>query len=222
MKLSKMLAIHALFAPDDGSNGSATPPAGNAAAAPEATTVTPPTSGGEVRTFTQDEVNGIVAERLQRDRARAIAPPAAQTPPPKPVKESPADKDVRLAEMESSQSFMYAYMDSGLSLNQAQREVMQGGFSKAQPENHIEWIKQRALDLGFGTSPPSNAEAKPVNPPANQPGPPPSQRTSEDTPLAKMSPEDRNHILATKGRTYYAQRLRQEMRTTTIDIRNGS
>ena len=53
-------------------------------------------------------------------------------------------------------------------------------------------------------------------PPANQVGPPAPNHSSEGTPLIKLSAEDRAHLLATKGQSWYAAQFRRDMRNTTI------
>jgi len=217
MKLKNMMAIFATFAPD-GVDGGSAPPTGDATPNP---TDTPPASGGEERTFTQAQVNEIIADRMRRVRPVAPPPVAPVAPTKAPAKKTSNDLDARFEEFETRQAFMHSYMDAEIKLNSAQRGVLERDFVANKPENSVDWIKERSAELGFGVAPtPSTNSQEVVTPPANQPGPPPAQRTSENTPLVKMSKEDRAHILQTKGRTYYAKRLREEMRTTKIDLRD--
>ena len=64
---------------------------------------------------------------------------------------------------------------------------------------------------------PASASARPGRP-VSDAGAPSGARVTEDTPLLRMSPEDRAHLIRTKGYTWFRQRLQQELRGVQVFV----
>jgi hypothetical protein len=63
----------------------------------------------------------------------------------------------------------------------------------------------------------------PAGPPVSgngAPPPPPSLGASEDTPIWRLSEEERAHLLKTKGAQHYRERYYRNLRGTKIKVRN--
>lgn len=130
--------------PDDNTTDSTLPPNGTATevqAAPEAQAA--PSAPAE-KTFTQAELNAIVAreKRAERQKAerelKAPTPTQATAAQPAPP---PADAPVTRAELEQmKQDMAYANLlvEKGLKLNERQRKALRAEFNPSDPESIVE------------------------------------------------------------------------------------
>lgn len=162
--------------------------AGGAAAAappsPTTTATTPgtPPAGGAPRTFTQEEVNAIVAERVARVKTSAPAAPAAQAPAAPELATSTGtgdDVSARVGNMEFRALFHEQLAD--FHIPKANREdAMQ--LARAQlgpkptPQAMQQWFETKGKIFGASTSATTDttttSPTNPANPVAAAPVPP--------------------------------------------------
>lgn len=179
--------------------------------------VSPPAEG---KTFTQEDVNRIVAQRLAEDRVRRPAQPPAQ-PAPKPSKPEPSDLASELAAMKQQQAELVARLDfekrtRGMDLDATKSDTLFKVF-QANPTAFDEVVQMfgiRATATATSTAataatqqpapPPQPATPIPVS---DRGSPPPSTVPLEERSLYEMSEADRKEYLTRHGAAKYAQKM---------------
>ena len=145
-----------------------------------AQTITPsappaPIVAATPRTFTQDEVNRIISDRISRDRqSRGNEPaPARQAEQRAPAPSSDADRIARLEQSIADQGFYRAAARAGTALDDDTERDLLDLYRVHKPENPGEWFAVRAARLGARTVTTPNtinqpAAFVPAAPPAPQ------------------------------------------------------
>jgi hypothetical protein len=134
---------------------------------------------------------------------------------------------VSTADVQKVAKFQRALGAAGFTSDQ--ESIIETLFDVEKPEVGAigEWVAAKAKALGItkgagtGTTNPTGQVATPPAQPASNAGAPagPSQFT-EDTPLWKLSPEDRAAFIRQKGLTVYRQTLQQQLRGVRVTVRN--
>jgi predicted Zn-dependent peptidase len=109
--------------------------------------------------FTQDDVNRIVAKRLEEDRARRTAPKA----PESTEKKTAITADEVTALLASQRAFDRVTAGAGLSDRQMER--MEAARKAENPQDVAAWARGYLEDMGLGKSnvnPSPNAQTAPV------------------------------------------------------------
>lgn len=116
----------------------------------------------------------------------------------------------------------------GVKLSDGARARLFRAFEAEKPEDPAQWARQYLSDFGLSqqqegggantTQSRAATAASPPGRPVSDAGAPSSPKVTEDTPLLRMSPEDRAHLIKTKGYTWFRQRLQQEMRGVQVTV----
>lgn len=116
----------------------------------------------------------------------------------------------------------------GVRLSDGARARLIRAFEAEKPEDPAQWARQYLSDFGLSqqqegggantTQSRAATAASPPGRPVSDAGAPSSPKVTEDTPLLRMSPEDRAHLIKTKGYTWFRQRLQQEMRGVQVTV----
>lgn len=116
----------------------------------------------------------------------------------------------------------------GVRLSDGARARLLRAFDAEKPEDPAQWARQYLSDFGLSqqqegggantTQSRAATAASPPGRPVSDAGAPSSPKVTEDTPLLRMSPEDRAHLIKTKGYTWFRQRLQQEMRGVQVTV----
>jgi hypothetical protein len=150
-------------------NTTTTAPAGNTTSQP----ATAPAEGS--RTFTQEQVNDIVKQRLADERARRgnegqqTQKPNGQVTPPPPGMMS-VDEVERIIERNTA----FERVTAQASLTEGQRARMMQALKHERPEDVAAWSRSYLEDLGLGrpsttTTTPNGTTAAPTQPPTAAP-----------------------------------------------------
>ncbi len=113
----------------------------------------------------------------------------------------------------------------GVQLPAGARARIRREFDRDAPPDIAQWVDGYLSDFGIsrgGGAQPSNP-SRPPGPPVSgngAPPPPPSLGTSEDTPLWNLSPEERAHIVKTKGPQYFRERYYAGLKGARVRVRN--
>jgi hypothetical protein len=189
-----------------------------------------PNSAGGERTFTQAEVNRIVADRLARANQRQPAEPPRPAPQPQPPKSDPPPngngQDV-LAILALRDAFDDATSD--LPLTGQQKRFVRELVMKERPADVADYVSNFVTLSGWNakpTTPPGNGTppSQPANPaspviPVTSRGTPPNAATpTEDTPILSMSKADQL-ALGERDPIGFANRLLKELNRDKTKVR---
>lgn len=174
----------------------ATPPAAPAAPAPAPS----PAPAQSPRTFNQEEVNAIVRDRLNEDRARrpaaAATQPAAQAPatPPQAAPAATAAPSASLSATDVQQmiarhgQFVRAVTEAGL--NAGQQSLMERALQHENPPDVVVWAKEWITTMGLGkpaeptATTPATATPAPTAAPTAPPAAAPTAPTTSTLPTS--------------------------------------
>lgn len=109
-----------------------------------------------------------------------------------------------------------------IDLSDKQLERMERAFKADAPSDPSSWVAEYLEDLGIKKEA-GVVQRKPGDPnarPASDAGAPAAATTATaDTPLWRMKPEDRDHLIRKNGLTWYRETLQKQMRGTRVLLR---
>lgn len=146
-----------------------------------------------------------------------------QTPPAPQAGEQPLTQ-ATVAKMLERRDNLAAALD-GKNVPARARARLMSDFEREAPGDVAKWVTDYLSDFGLssgsgGANPdPSRPQGAPVSGIGATPNSQPLG-ASEDTPLWKLSPEDRAHFLKTKGPKAFRERYYAGLRTARVRVRN--
>lgn len=173
---------------------------------------------GEVRNAVFAELRrGGVLRDANADKPVAKAPKAEQA----------GDVEDRIAAIQQDNVRMRAYDKAcaSLGLDDEQATMLEALYRSAnvQPDQAREWLATTAARLKIGARQPTNptTSTQPTSPSrsvSDAGAPVPPAGVTEDTPLLRMSPADRQAWADRHGGDAFRRKLRDEMRRTRVEI----
>ena len=106
-------------------------------------------AGGE-KTFTQDQVNAIVADRLARERQQRGQQRTETTTKGTEGKLTLEQVAQRQEQQTMENTFLRAVSRAGLQLSERQERILLNQFHSDKPERPGEWLTEVAADFGLG------------------------------------------------------------------------
>lgn len=205
--------------PNDGSPGGA--PSGTGAPA------TPPAQGsgtpdviGQVKELLAGELKGFRDGIFADLRKAGALGKGEKREDPKPTE---GGQPLTTADVERMTTRANQFGRATAGLSDEQVSLMERLYRAENPEDVAAWAKETRAALGIagGNVQPPNPSRPPAAPPNPKPvsdagGPAAPTTLTEDTPLAHMKPEDRQHLIATKGLGWYAKTLRAQLKGTKV------
>lgn len=173
----------------------------------------------------EERVHNAVFAKLRRG---GVLQDAADRPVTKaPKAEQAGDVEDRIAAIQADNVRMRAYDKAcaALGLDDEQATMLEALYRAAnvQPDQAREWLATTAARLKIGARQPTNptTSTQPTAPSrsvSDAGAPVPPAGVTEDTPLLRMSPADRQAWADRHGGDAFRKKLRDEMRRTRVEI----
>lgn len=226
---------HVLRAPDDGTGGGGgvTPP--NDPPNGQAQGQDPNPLIGQLSSLIEEKL-GSFKDSMHADIRRQIdgmsnrgkGSGSKPTPDPTPPQPQPdptpglTREDIRSV-VASERAIQSAMASAGLS--EGARGRMLRAFEAESPKDPAAWAKEYLSDFGLGdktegatgTPAPTTAQGAAVT---NTGAPAQPTTVNEDTPLWRLSESDRAALIAQKGRHWFRQKYREQLKNTKVQVRN--